>query len=361
MPKTEGPLYLRLYAALRDRIESGAYAPGAKLPGKRTLAEQWGLSTVTAEHALSLLADEGYIEQRPRSGSYVCYGEGAAFSHPAAQVFPAPAAGAVPAESFSFTALAKAMRGVIADYGEGLLAKCPNAGAPELRSALAAYLLRSRGMEVSPDQIVIGAGAEHLYTTVVQMLGRDRVYAVEAPSYEKIEAVYRAAGVRVEALALGPDGIKSESLWASGADVLHITPYRSFPSGVTASAGKRREYLQWAAEHGGTVVEDDFESEFTPSTKPERTVFALSDRQNVIYLNTFTKTLGPGVRVGYLVLPQPLTERYARTAGRFSCAVPAFEQYLIARLLDSGEFERHLNRVRRRKRRPESPKAADNK
>ncbi len=352
MPKTEGPLYLQLYAALRDQIESGAYARGAKLPGKRTLAEKWGLSTVTAEHALSLLADEGYIEQRQRSGSYVCYGEAAAFSHPAGAAVPHPAAGAAPAESFPFAALAKAMRSVIADYGESLLAKCPNAGAPELRNALAAYLRRSRGMEASPGQIVIGAGAEHLYTTVVQTLGRNRTYAVEVPSYEKIEAVYRASGVTVERLQLGPDGIRSDSLRAASADVLHITPYRSFPSGVTASAAKRREYLLWAAENGATIVEDDFESEFTPSKKPERTVYALSDRQNVIYLNTFTRTLGPGLRLGYLVLPEALLPAYEAGAGRFSCAAPSFEQYLIARLLDSGEFERHLNRVRRKMRRP---------
>ena len=350
-------LYIQLYEQLRGAIIAGHYPYGTKLPSKRTLAEEMGISTVTAEHTLSLLEDEGYIEPRERSGYFVIYSENEGFGSPApAGPPPRPHIhGPTPEESFPFSVLALSMRKVISDYGETLLEKCPNAGAQELREAIAAYLRRSRGFDVTREQIVIGAGAEYLYSLIVQTLGREKVYAVEQPSYEKIEAVYRANGAKLNMLPLGAHGVRSDALAECKADVLHITPYRSFPSGVTANAAKRREYVRWAGAAGRTIVEDDFESEFTLSSKPEETVFSLSKNSNVIYLNTFSITVAPSIRTGYLVLPEPLLEQFRRTAGFYSCTVPAFEQYLLARLLDSGDFERHINRVRRKKRRKKAP------
>lgn len=358
--KTEGPLYLRLYQKLRGDITAGVYAYGAKLPSKRTLAEANGVSVITVEHTLSLLADEGYVEPRERSGYFVIFTESEVLARPAAQAaLPHTHAGPAPTgESFPFSVLAGAMRKVIADYGEDLLIKTPNAGAPELRAAIAGYLRRSRGMQVNENRIIIGAGAEYLYSLLIQTLGRDRTYAIEKPGYEKIEAVYNGNGILPEMLALGRDGIETMALKNTRAQVLHITPYRSFPTGVTATASKRMEYLRWAQTPGRYIIEDDFASEFTLSTKPEETLYALSERDNVIYLNTFSKTLAPAVRVGYVVLPQTLLPAYEKNAGFYSCTVPAFEQYLIARLLESGDFERHINRVRRKKRRSAEAAAA---
>ncbi len=343
------PLYLRLYERLRGDITAGIYPFGAKLPSKRTLADRHGMSVITVEHTLSLLTDEGYIEPRQRSGYFVCYSENETFARPLAGGLPPRphTRDRADEESFPFSVLAGAMRKVISDYGETLLIKTPGAGAPELREAIARYLRRSRGMEAQAERIVIGAGAEYLYSLLVQILGRDKIWAIEDPSYEKIEAVYRGCGVAPRLLPLGRHGIASAALQECDADILHITPYRSFPSGVTASAGKRRQYLQWAARPGRTIIEDDFESEFTLSTKPEETLWAQTDRENVIYLNTFSKTIAPSIRVGYMALPEPLWETYEKNAGFYSCAAPAFEQYLIAGLLDSGDFERHINRVRR--------------
>ena len=133
--------------------------------------------------------------------------------------------------------------------------------------------------------------------------------------------------------------------------MLHITPFRSFPTGVTASASKRVEYLRWADEGDRYIVEDDFESEFSLLRKPEETVFARATRDNVIYLNTFTRTVSPSLRVGYMVLPKGLVERFEQRVGFYSCAVPVFEQVLLADLIASGDYERHINRVRRQKRR----------
>lgn len=180
---------------------------------------------------------------------------------------------------FPFSVLAKTMRRVISEYGEEILDKSPNCGCDELRSAISRYLLRSRGIKAEVEQIVIGSGAEYLYGLCVGLLGRDRVYAIESPSYEKIEKVYLASEVEYEKLPMGADGIDSRALEATAARVLHISPYRSFPSRISASASKRHEYLRWAEKRGGIIIEDDFESEFSVSAKPEETLFGVMRRR----------------------------------------------------------------------------------
>ena len=246
--------------------------------------------------------------------------------------------------------LTRTMRRVMSDLGDAVLEPSPAEGIPALREAIGQYLARSRGIHVSAEQIVIGSGSEYLYARIVELLGRDLTYALESPSYKKIRQVYEACDVRVQMLPLGADGIDSFALSQCRADVLHITPYRSFPSGVTASASKRHEYLHWASD-GRYIIEDDFESEFSVSHKPEETLFAHTDGDNVLYLNTFSKTISPSIRTGYLVLPRHLARIYPQKLGFYACTVPTFMQYVLAQLLASGDFERHINRVRRKKRR----------
>lgn len=343
--------YLELYEELRNDIVTEVYAYGAKLPSKRTLAEKAGISVITAEHALALLSDEGYIESRERSGYFVIYSAESQFARPEKTVrAPLPhLPGNVPEESFPLSVLSKTMRKVLSDYGNEILKKSPNTGTSELRNAIAKYLRRSRKMDVSGERIIIGAGAEYLYSLIIQTVGRDKIYAIENPSYEKIESVYNANSAKLERLPLGNDGIKSEALQKTKADVLHITPYRSFPSGVSASVSKKMEYIIHAKKTGMIIVEDDFESEFTLSKKSEETVFSLSKSDNVIYLNTFSKTVAPSIRLGYLVLPECLWESFEKNAGFYSCTVPTFEQFVMAMLIENGDFERHINSVRRKR------------
>ncbi|MBQ3921295.1 MAG: PLP-dependent aminotransferase family protein, partial [Firmicutes bacterium] len=273
--------YLELYEKLRGEIADGLYPFGSRFPSKRTIADRYGVSLVTAEHSLSLLCDEGYLEARQRSGFFVAFREsdlfapGTAAPEPVAS-FPQPSE-----TDFPFSVLAKIMRRVLSEYGERILEKGPNSGLPELKNAIRDYLARSRGIRVSTERIIIGSGSEYLYGLIVQLLGRERVYAIEKPSYIKIEQVYRANGIEPELLSLGSDGILSSELERSRASVLHITPYRSFPSGISTSASKRREYVRWAEQRNGHIIEDDFESEFTPSSKPEETVFSLAGSDNV--------------------------------------------------------------------------------
>lgn len=350
---SEKKAYLQIYEQLRHDIVEGAYPYGTKMPSKRSLADEVGVSLITVEHAYSLLCDEGYTESRERSGHYVIYRKTDFFAvdyYKEGGIRSESKAVERSRSNFPFSVLSKAMRKVLNDYGEAILQKTGNMGCAELRNAIAKYLVRSRGIFAVPSQIVIGSGAEYLYGLVVTLLGRDRVYAIEKPSYEKIEAVYKANGVALELLTLGNDGIESRELVKTRASVLHISPYRSFPSGVTASATKREEYLNWASGGDKYIVEDDFESEFTLSTKPEQTVYSLSDGNRVIYMNTFSMTVSPSIRLGYMVLPRDCIELFEKKAGFYSCPVPVFEQLVVAELMENGDFERHINRVRRQNR-----------
>ena len=330
----------------------GVYKYNSKLPSKRILASELGVSTVTVEHSVALLCDEGYVESRERSGYFVIFTMDSGFAS-AAETETGKSAdirhyggGA----EFPFSVLSRTMRSVLSEYGEGILERSPNSGRIELRNAVCRYLARSRGINADADQIVVGSGSEYLYNLIVGLLGRSRVYGIESPSYKKIEQIYSASGVTYRWLPLGHDGIESGSLWSSDCDVLHISPYRSFPSGVTASASKRHEYLRWASESERFIIEDDFESEFSLSKKPLETLFSIAEGDNIIYMNSFSMTISPALRVGYMILPERLACEFREKMGFYSCTVPTFEQLVIAELISNGDFERHINRVRRKKR-----------
>ena len=347
--KSTRPVYLQIYKQIKDDIINGNYPYNTKLPSKRLLADETETSTVTIEHAYALLCDEGYVESRERSGYFVIFrnSDGFALSSETRirqnDIPYKPHA----TPDFPFSVLAKTMRNVISDLGECILERSQNKGCFELRLAIKHYLAKNRGIHVDVEQIVIGSGAEYLYGLIIELLGRNRTYGIEHPSYKKIEQVYRAYEVSYESLQLSDEGIDSTALFHTAASVLHTTPYRSFPTGVTASANKRHEYIRWSNAKDRYIIEDDFESEFSVSTKPEDTLFALSDKDNVIYLNTFSKTISPSLRIGYMVLPQRLVKVFDERLGFYSCTVPTFEQYVIARLLQNGDFERHINKVRR--------------
>ncbi|MBQ4093808.1 MAG: PLP-dependent aminotransferase family protein [Oscillospiraceae bacterium] len=347
--KTGEFAYLQLYRALRQDITDGRLPYGSKLPSKRLLSEESGASIITVEHAYAILCDEGYAEARARSGYYVIYREGELAAPPVHTEQP-PRRQTALRSDFPFSVLARTMRRVLSERGAEILQRSSSRGCEELRQALCAYLARSSGISVQPQQIVIGAGAEYLYSLVPQLLGREQVFALEQPGYPKIGQVYAAQGVNTVQLPLEADGIESAALWGCDAAVLHVTPFHSYPSGVTASASKRREYLRWAKQRGGYIVEDNYDSELTVSKKNEDTLFSQSEEGRVIYINTFSQTVSPALRVGYMVLPQSLVQRYRERLGFYACTVPVFEQLVLAALLQSGDFERHINRVRRARR-----------
>ena len=343
--------YLQLCRQLREDIVSGLLPLGAKLPSKRSFAEELGVSVITVEHALALLCDEGYLRSRPRSGFYVSFGGGHAPPPPRARLEDMSVREGAPPD-FPFSLWARTMRAVLSDYDRRILDRCPSKGCYDLRLALAAWLGRSRGLSVGPEQIVVGSGAEYLYGLIVQLLGRERPFALEDPCYEQIRRVYEANGARCLALPLGEDGIESAALSGCEAGVLHVTPYHSYPSGVTASAAKRHEYLAWARTRDSLIVEDDYDAAFASPTRQIQTVFSL-DPGRVIYLNTFSKLLAPSVRTGFLVLPEALLEVYRDKLDFYSCTVPVYDQLVLAEFINAGHLERTISRRRRALRRSE--------
>ncbi len=344
------PAYLQLYEQIKADIIKEIYPYGAKLPSKRTVCAELNISTVTVEHAYALLCDEGYIEARQRRGYIVIFHSGDAYGTTSTEpIIPHLTHTSPVIFEFPISILLKSMRKAMERKAE-LLEKSPNEGILELREAIRLYLARNKGINASYEQIIIGSGAEYLYNLIIALLGRDKLYGIESPSYKKIEQVYASSGVEIRMLPLGKDGIDTLSLSNTDANILHTTPYRSYPTGVTATASKRHEYIRWASKDNRYIVEDDFESEFSVSSKPEETLFALSEDDNVIYMNTFSKTVSPALRVGYMVLPKHLVADFKRKLGFLSCTVPTFEQLLLTELITSGDFERHINRVRRKKR-----------
>ncbi len=345
--------YIKIYESLRDDILKEIYPYMSKLPSKRVTADTFGTSIITVEHAYELLMEEDYIRPRERSGYFVSYEEGKIFhasKAPQDRFVRQERVGDRDAYRFPTSVFAGTVRRILTEYADEVLIKSPPQGCLILREAVRDYLLRNRHIDVGTDQLIIGSGSEYLYGLIVQTFGRSVIYGIENPSYEKIALVYRAAGVECDMLTLLSDGIRSEDLERTEAKVLHITPYRSYPSGISATAAKKREYIRWAEKNGGIIIEDDFESEFSPSRKMEETLYTIDKGRNVIYVNTFSKTVSPSLRVAYMVLPKWLTHLFEEKIGFYSCTVPTLDQYILAELIRNGDFERHINKVRRLKR-----------
>lgn len=347
------PLYEQLYRALKGDILSGAIAGGEKLPSKRALAEHLNISRITVENAYSQLLAEGYILSRPRSGYFAEALEVLPQGRPAAAAPVSetvrPAAPSPSAGQFPFSVWAKLMRNVLLDHHDQLLQPPPNTGLPELRRAIAGLLLRSRGMEVSPDCIVIGAGAEYLYNILIQLLGRDRRYGLETPGHGKMRRIYEANQVAVCPVELDDSGVSLTALERSGANVLHISPGHQFPTGIVTPIVRRRQLMAWLGEVPDRwIIEDDYDSEFRFSGRVIPSMYSMDDLGRVIYMNTFSRTITPALRISYMILPPELMDRYRRKLGFYSCAVPSFEQLTLARFLDKGYFEKHVSRMKRR-------------
>ena len=345
------PLYEALYRCIRSDILSGTLAAGEKLPSKRALAAHLEVSKITVETAYSQLLAEGYICSREKVGYFVEAVD--RLAPPSAPAAPEPEKGTHPplldlgasgTGHFPFSVWMKLQREVMLDYGQQLLLPLPHQGIPELRQAIAHHLGDFRGMVVDPENILIGAGTDFLYNLLIQLLGRDRTYAVEEPGYGKIRKIYAAGGVTCIAAPMDAQGVRPDSL--QQADVLHFSPSHHFPTGLVTPMARRRELLDWARERQGWIIEDDYDSEFRFDAHPMSAMQSL-DPSRVIYMNSFSKSLAPSIRISYLVLPEQLMKQFRETLGFYSCTVASFEQYTLARFLSRGHFEKHINRMRK--------------
>lgn len=357
-------LYESLYRCIRSDILDGRLAAGEKLPSKRMLAKHLGVSVITVENAYAQLAAEGYIYSLPKRGFFVEKLVSQELPRQASPVRSRPVQAEertpeaaswyadlvtnhIPAENFPFSTWAKLMRNVLSMEEDELMRSPSAQGRRELQEAIAGHLYHFRGMSVEPEQIVIGAGTEYLYGLLVQLLGRDKLYGVEEPGYQKPAQIYESCGARSVAIPMDDAGVRTGELDQAGVDVLHISPSHHFPTGIVMPVSRRYELLGWCArQEGRYILEDDYDCEFRTSGKPIPTLQSIDASDRVIYINTFSKTLASTIRISYMVLPRSLVEPFHRKLGFYSCTVSSFEQLVLAQFIREGYFEKHLNRMR---------------
>lgn len=362
-------LYEYVYQQIRDDIVAGRIAAGEHLPSKRAFASHLGISVITIENAYSQLLAEGYICSKPRRGYYACELPEAPVLASAAEDADRDSAPAglnahdADGQPEQFAALSpsaleaarlwqSALRATLASEDEReIFSPAPAQGTARLRHAIAHHLRGTRGMNVNPDNIVIGAGAQLLDTMLVQLLGTDKTYAVEDPGYLRLTRIYQAMGCKVRHIPLDGEGVNLGELLDAGADVLHLMPSHQYPTGLVTSIARRYALLSWAAEQPGRyLIEDDFDCEFRLAGKPIPALASIDAAQSVIYTNTFSKSLSSALRLAYMVLPDELMDRFRRELGFYASSVSSVDQVALARLLESGDYERHVNRVRVRAR-----------
>ena len=423
--------YDYLYRCIRHDIAHGNILPDEKLPSKRALARNLGVSVITVEAAYAQLIAEGYVRAEERRGYFACElspvarggrqggarnrgnartggvsggvagqrgfaSEGATGRHAASPDsdatqspatssarrlaslrFPAhtlgdspfsdsagdpmtfvPSSGSAATALFPYQTWARVMRRTLAEESSATLAQAAlGAGSPRLRRAIAAYLREYRGMDVSAERIVVAAGSQTLYQLIIQLLGRDRAFAIESPGYPLLERMYDAQGARCASVPLAAGGIDVAALRESGASVAHVMPAHQFPTGVVMSAVHRRDLLNWSrmdaarafssdGPRGRFIIEDDYDAEFRMSGRPIAPLASVDVAGRVIYLNSFTKSLGAAFRIAYMALPEDLAAQFELKLGFYSNTVSPLEQLALARFIEQGHYERHVNRLR---------------
>lgn len=352
-------LYEHLYKCIKNDILQGIICPGDKLPSKRTFAKNLNISTITIENAYSQLLAEGYIYSIPKKGYFIAdlnrYSQDittirSEIIKPVtnSQIYFADFINnQINPDNFPFTVWTKIMREIMLDKSRELMTNSPCGGIMELRSAIAGHLKEFRNMDVSSEQIIIGAGTEYLYGLLIQLLGYDRIYGVEDPGYQKVAQVYKSNGVACQYIPIDEQGVTTKSLESNSIDIIHTSISHHFPTGIITPISRRYELLGWASKSDTRyIIEDDYDSEFRLMGKPIPSLQSIDVMEKVIYMNTFTKSLASTIRVSYMILPGHLLRKFNENLSFFSCTVSNFEQYTLARFIKDGYFEKHINRMR---------------
>lgn len=356
--KKKTPIYQQLYSYIRGEIESGGIKGGERLPSKRALSAHLKISVITVETAYAQLVAEGYITSKPGSGYYVeNFAE--TYALPENNLHEEPAeestdikydfrTNRIDTSDFPFSVWAKLSREVLSEQSAELLNACHPQGMLTLRMRIAEYLKSFHGMEVGPEQIFIGAGSEYLTGLIIQLLGRDNAYGVENPGYNKIYEIFSANASRIFPIPMDEKGASAEAVSGFGINVLHVTPSHHFPLGTVMPASRRQELLRWAySKEDRYIIEDDYDSEFRYSGRPIPALQSMDRSGRVIYINTFTKSLAPSMRISYMILPERLCRKFTNRLGFYSCTVPVFEQLTLAGFMERGHFDRHISRMKK--------------
>ena len=353
------PLYEGLYESLRADIQGGRLLAGQKLPSKRNMAADNDISVTTVLNAYQQLLTEGYLVSREKSGYFVAdiqklpkmprkkqYGSSIHFKED--KWFADFRSNNTLYQNFPFATWKKLIREILSEEDIQLVRRGNPFGYEELRRQIADYIYRVRGISVSPECVIIGAGIEYLYARLITIFPQNTIYAVETPGYRKIPAIYEAYHLRWKSIAMDQNGIDMPQLRISGANIVHVSPEHHYPLGITMPASRRHELLNWAQEgEDHYIIEDDYDCEFRYNSKPIPALKSRDALGKVIYMNTFSKTLSPSIRISYMVLPEQLLEKYIAEMNFFTNSTSSLEQYALARFIGRGYFERHLNRMRR--------------
>lgn len=374
-----------LYSSIKNQILQGILRADEKLPSKRSLASHLGISVITVQNAYGQLISEGYIYSIEKKGFFVTdillgksdsvfvgtgngnlWGQGMSVNSVSAAdlvddsktLAPVNSIGesdfftdfrsnSTSYEKFPFSLWAHTMRKVLNSGDEKLLQRVGVKGIYELRRSIADYLREFRNMNVKPEQLVIGAGTESLYSMVVQLLGHGKVYAVENPGYHKVAGVFRMNGAGTKPVMIDSQGINPAGLEKIKADVVHVSPAHHFPTGIVMPVRRRQELLAWAdGAPDRFIIEDDYDSEFRFNGKPLPTLQSADMGGRVIYINSFSKTLAPSFRMSYMVLPENLLPDFDEKFGFYSCPVSAFEQYTLSEFIRDGFYGKHIIRMK---------------
>lgn len=353
------PLYQQLYQQLRQEIQSGNLKTGEKLPSKRKLAERLGISVNTVDGAYTQLEAEGFILSQPRRGFFVLEtGQLPSHREPYAPAPVRPSAVVKPftvdfspsgmaRQQFPFGAWRRLLKSCFNEYDQQLLLRTPQQGDPGLREAVAAYLYRARGVRCAPDQIIMGAGSDNLLFMLSYILPNRFTLGVENPLYNHAHALFSRMGHDLCAIPVGSDGISLAALPQRDNVLVYVTPSHQYPLGFAMPIGQRTALLRWSTEgENRYIIEDDYDSEFRYSSRPIPSLQSIDTQGRVIYLGTFSRSVAPGLRISYMILPPLLLEQFLQRYTGFSSTVSGFEQAVLREFMTTGHFETHVNRMR---------------
>ena len=349
------PLHRQIETSIRDAIRAGRLPRGSSLPPSRVLAADLGVSRGVVVEAYQQLTSEGYLASY--AGGYTQVAAAAAGAAPAvaglrlARETPPRidlSYGRADVSSFPRAAWLRAIRGALASAPNDLFGYLAGSGVPQLRTAIAGYLNRVRGTVAQPDQIVICTGYAQgiaLLIGVLAAAGARRLALEDPSSGDDALPAARAAGLEVIGIPVDRDGIRVDLLAGSGANAVVPTPSHQWPTGSVLSAERRAAVLRWAAGSGAVVIEDDYDAEYRYDRTPVGALQGLAP-DRVVYAGSASKTLAPGLRLGWFVMPGHLAEPMAEAKIAADRGSPALEQLALADLITRGEFDRHLRRMR---------------
>ena len=353
-------MYEQIYEYIKEEIRKGSLAAGTRLPSTRILAEHLKISRSTSQMAYDQLVSEGYIETIPCKGYFVLKIDELVEVEPETKmgflVEPEQQEAELDVDfsprgidltSFPYNAWRKVTRATLMDDDKEMFLTGSPQGEPGLREAIRGYLHSARGVNCTADQIIIGAGSEYLMMLLTQILGTSRTIAMENPTYRQAYRVFESLGCQMKPVEMDAHGMNVRLLEESGADIAYVMPSHQYPMGVVMPVKRRQELLSWAGRgEKRYLIEDDYDSEFRYRGKPVPALQGMDIQGKVIYMGTFSKSIAPAIRVGYLVLPAPLLAVYKRKCGFYASTVSRIDQKIIYQFLTEGHYERHLNRMR---------------